>query len=241
MAIMSSPKRTARVAGLFYVGLLVFSGFAWFGVRQRLIVPGDAAATAADIAESATLFRVAFVSDLVGMTFYLLLGMALYLLLRHVNAAVAAAMMVFVALGTAIYSANLLNHLAALMLATEGSYTAGLGGGGSDGLVLLFADLHQHGYIVAQVYFGLWLLPLGYLAYKSGWFPRVLGVLLMVAAFVHVTEVLTHFLVPGVGEAVIFVIQIPAIVAEFWMIGYLLVKGVRVSHPDERIPDATVA
>jgi hypothetical protein len=241
MEIMSSPKRLARVAGLFYVGLLVFSGFAWFGVRERLIVPGDAATTAENIAANATLFRVGFVSDLVGITFYLLLGMALYMLLRHVNTSVAAAMMVFVALGTAIYSANMLNHFAALMLATEGSYAAAIGGGGSDGLVLMFVDLHGYGYIVAQIYFGLWLLPLGYLAYKSGWFPRVLGVLLMAAAAVHVTEVLTHFLVPDVGEAVIWILRIPATVAEFWMIGYLLVRGVRVAHPDEHIPDVTAA
>jgi hypothetical protein len=219
----------------------VFSGFAWFGVRQRLIVPGDAAATAAEIAANSTLFRGAFVSDLLGTTFYLLLGMALYLLLRHVNTSVAAAMMVFVAIGTAIYSANMLNHFAALMLATEGSYAAAAGGGGTDGLVLLFVDLHDHGYSVAQVYFGLWLLPLGYLAYKSGWFPRVLGILLMIASFIHLTEVLTHFLVPGVNEVVIFLIQIPAIIAEFWMMGYLLIRGVRLAHPDERIPAATAA
>jgi hypothetical protein len=241
MAIMSSPKRLARVAGLFYFGMLVFIGFAWFVVRENVVVPGDATATTANIAANATLFRLGFVSELVGITFFVFLGMALYLLLKHVDNLVAAAMMVFVALGTAIHTLNMLNYFTALMLVTEGSYAAGLGGGGSDGLALMFVDLHGHGYSVAQVYFGLWLLPLGYLAYKSGWFPRALGVLLMVAAVAHLTEVLTHFLFPGVGEAVIWIIRVPATVAELWMIGYLLVKGVRVSQWDERVPDAATA
>lgn len=85
MGIMTSPKRLARIAGLFYVGLAVFIGFASFGVRQNLIVPGDAAATAANVAANETLFRLGFVSDLVGITFFVFLGMALYMLLRHVN------------------------------------------------------------------------------------------------------------------------------------------------------------
>jgi hypothetical protein len=225
----SSPKRLARIAGLLYLGLVLFMAPPALVVRERVRVPGDAAATAANIAENATLFRLGFVSDLVGITLYLLLGIALYLLLRHVNGNVAAVLMLFVALGTAIYSVNLLNHLAALMSATNG---------GSEGLALLFLDLHGYGYNVAQVYFGLWLLPLGYLAYKSGYFPQVLGVLLMVAAGVHLVEVLTHLLFPDVGEGVILLIQVPAIVAEFWMLGYLLVKGVRV--PDAHLAEATV-
>lgn len=225
---MSSPKRLARIAGLLYLGLLVFMAPPALVVRDGVRVPGDAAATAANVAEQATLFRLGFVSDLVGITLYLLLGMALYLLLRHVNGTVAAALVLFVALGTAIYSVNLLNHLAALTAATDGGADA-----------LFFLDLHARGYDVAQVYFGLWLLPLGYLALKSGYFPRPLGILLMVAAGTHLVEVLTHFLFPDLGEAAILVIQIPAIVAEFWMLGYLLIKGVRV--PDARLAKPAAA
>jgi hypothetical protein len=241
MAIMSSPKRLARVAGLFYIGLSVFMALSWFGVRDNVVVPGDAAATTAEIAANATLFRLGFVSELVGITFFVFLGMALYMLLKHVNSYVAAAMMVFVALGTAIHTLNMLNYFAALMLATEGSYATAIDGGGTDVLVLMFMDLHDHGYNIAQVYFSLWLLPLGYLAYKSGWFPRALGVLLMIGAATHTIEVLTHFLFPDVSEAVIFLVQIPAIIAELWMMGYLLIRGVRVAHPDERIPDTAAA
>ena len=238
MEIMASPKRLARVAGLFYLGLAVFMAPAELVVRDGARVPGDAAATAANIVANETLFRLGLVSDLVGITLFLLLGMALYRLLKHVAPDVAAAMMVFVALGVASLSVNSLNHVAALVIAVEGPYAAGLGGS-SDALVLFFLDLHGHGYSVGQVFFGLWLLPLGYLAYRSGWFPRALGVLLMIAAFTHLVEVFTHFLAPAVGDAVVLTIQVPAIIAEFWMMGYLLVKGVRTSQPDEHLAEAT--
>lgn len=235
---MTSPKRLARIAGLLYLGLPVFMGFAAFGVRDRITVAGDPAATAENIEASATLFRLGFVSDLVGITLYLLLGMALYMLLKHVNHSVAAALMVFVTLGVAVLCINMLNHFAALIFATEEAYAASLGDG-SDALALFFLDLHGHGYGVAQIFLGLWLLPLGYLAYKSDMFPRALGVLLMIGAFTHLIEMLTHFLIPGVSQAVIVLIQVPAIVAEFWMIGYLLIKGVRHPRPGPHIPVAT--
>lgn len=231
----TSPKRLARIAGLFYVGLAVFSGLAELYVRDSVKVTGDAAATAANIAENATLFRSGFVSDLVGITCYLLVGMALYMLLKHVNGNVASAMVVFVVLAVAVLSLNMLNHFAALMVTTEGPYTAALGGE-PGALALFFLDLHGHGYSVAQIFFGLWLLPLGYLAYRSGYFPRSLGILLMIAAGTHLVEMLTHFLFPDLGQAVILLVRLPAIVAEFWMIGYLLVKGVRLPEADEPAP-----
>lgn len=184
------------------------------------------------------MFRLGFVSDLVGITFYVLLAMALYMLLRHVNAEAASAMVVFVALAAAILSINTLNHFAALMVATQ-ERLASLGG--SDALVLMVLDLHEHGYRIAQIFFGLWLLPLGYLAYRSSYFPRPLGVLLMVAALTHLVEMLTHFLLPDLGPTIILAIQAPAIVAEFWMIGYLLIKGVRTPSRKESVPDAASA
>src|ERR1035437_9410415 len=103
---MMSPNRLARVAGLLYLVIALGCGFAQ-AVRTSIIVPGDAAATAAAIRNSATLFRFAFVSDLVGTTFFLFTAMALFVLLRHVNQLVAAAMVTLVAVSVAITSLNL--------------------------------------------------------------------------------------------------------------------------------------
>jgi hypothetical protein len=108
---MTSPKRIARVAGILYLLLAAFNGFAELYVRSTIVERGDAAATADNVVANATLFRLGFVSDFAGITCYLLVAMALYVLLKHVNRNVAAAMVTFVAVAVAIMSANLLNHL----------------------------------------------------------------------------------------------------------------------------------
>jgi len=102
--------------------------------------------------------------------------------------------------------------------------------------VLLLLDLHRYGYVTAGILFGLWLLPLGYLAYRSGMFPRVLGVVLMVACFGYLIDTFTVFLVPGLGATFSSIVTAPAGLAEFWMVGYLLVVGVRTPKTASRAP-----
>jgi len=102
----------------------------------------------------------------------------------------------------------------------------------SNALVLLLLDIQHYGTLAAQVFFGLWLAPLGYLAYKSGLFPKVLGVILVAATVSYLLDVLAAFLVPDFATQIHpFLIIVPAI-AEIWMVLYLLVKGVRVPAQD---------
>lgn len=231
---MTSPKRLARIAGLLYLTVAVFGGFAHLFARATVYVPGDAAATADNIVANSVLFRFAFVADLIQATCFLLVGMALYLLLKHVSKNVGRAMVVFVTLSVAIICLNMIHHFGALLVATNESYASALGPDGSNALVLLLVDMHHYGYLVAQIFFGLWLLPLGYLTFKSGMFPRALGVLLMIACFSYLIDMLALFLVPDIGEAISTFVVAPAAVAEFWMVGYLLVKGVKLPKQDER-------
>jgi len=165
--------------------------------KQRPIVaPGDAAVTANNIRASATLFRLGFVGDLVQAPCFLLTAMALYLLLKHVNTLVASAMVTFVSVSVAIVCLNLLNQFIALSIATGEGYASVFGSVGSDTLAMLFVDMHHDGYLIAQMFFGLWLLPLGYLVAKSGYFPRALGVVLMVGCFGCLLDLFAHFLAP---------------------------------------------
>ena len=100
--------------------------------------------------------------------------------------------------------------------------------------MLVLFDLQHYGFLIAQIFFGLWLLPLGYLTYRSGMFPRALGVMLVVAGVCYLTDMLVLFLAPDLGKQINAVLVIPPTVAEVWMALYLLVKGVRSSHPAER-------
>lgn len=227
---MTSSKRYARVTGVLYLLLAIFSGLPFFYLSTTIIEPGDAAATADNVVANAALFRLSFISDLAGMTCYVLVGMAFYRLLKHVSKNAAAAMMIFVAVGAAIMGAALINHFAALTVATDGSFAAAFGPSGSDTLVLMFLDLRINGYLIAQVFFGLWLLPLGYLAYKSGIFPRALGVLLMAGCFGYLVDLLAKFLFPSFWPELLPLVVLPAAVAEFWMVGYLLVKGTNTAQ-----------
>ncbi len=201
--------------------LTIFAGL----VNTRIVESGNASATAHNIETSATLFRIGFVSELAGATAFLSTALVLYLLLKHVNQMAAAAMVTFVAVSVAIQSLNLLNQKAALAIAT-GQYA--FSAPDSDQLILLFADMQRDGYLIAQTYFGLWLLPLGYLVVKSGYFPKVLGVLLVIGCFGHLVDVFARFLAPDFGATISpFALTFPA-VAELSFIGWLLVKAVRV-------------
>ena len=224
-----SPKRLARTAGVLYLLVAVFGGFAQFGVRAKVYVPGDAAATARLVVANAGLVRIGVVADLFQATVFVFLGMILYLLLKHVNENAARAMVILVAIATSIICLNMVFQLAALLVATEPSYVAAFGAAGSHALVLLMLEIQHYGYLIAQIFFGLWLAPLGYLAYGSRMFPKALGVLLVVGGACYLVGSFAVYLVPESGEAINTLITIPSAVAELWMVGYLLVIGVRSS------------
>jgi hypothetical protein len=110
---------------------------------------------------------------------------------------------------------------------------------GSNALVLLLLAIHHYGIFIAQIFFGLWLVPLGYLAYKSGMFPKALGVVLIVGGVSYLVDVLAAFLAPDLGKQIHGFLAIPPTIAEVWMLGYLLVKGVK--DPAQGTPTARTA
>lgn len=229
---MSTPKRLARLAGSLYLLMCILGGYAQLGVRAGVHVPGDAPATVQNLVTDPTLFRTALVADIAMATIFVFVGVTLYLLLRHVDRFAAGTLMVFVAVGAGMILTNLLFHQAALTVATDTAY----GELGSDDLVLLMLELHGHGYALAGVFFGLWLLPLSYLGYRSGLLPRLLSILLMIAGGSWIVDTLAGFLFPELPTLVHTIVTAPRI-AEFWLIAYLLIKGVRTPGPDRIAPD----
>ncbi|WP_258725726.1 DUF4386 domain-containing protein [Cellulomonas sp. NS3] len=222
------PQPVARLAALLYLLLAVLGAFAHLGARAAVHVPGDAAGTADRVRAHASLVRVAFVADLVQATILLFVGVLLYALLGHAARAVGRVMVGLVGVATAIMCLNLVHHLGALLVATEPAYAAAFGPSGADGVVLRLLDLHRNGYLVAQVFFGLWLAPLGWLVLRSRMVPRVIGVLLVVGCAGYLVDLLVGFLAPAAASAVTPFATVPAAVAELSLIGWLLVRGVRV-------------
>ncbi len=228
---MTPPKRLARIAGLLYLIVGIFGAFAIAYVSPKVYAPGDAATTAANVVANTGLIRIGVVADLLQATVLVFLGMTLYLLLKRVHKHAATAMVVLVAIATTLMCLDKVFQFAALRVATDASYAAAFGAAGSNALVLLLLDIHHYGYLIAQIFFGLWLVPLGYLAYKSGMFPKALGVVLIVAGVSYLVDLLAAFLVPDVRQQIRYFLAIPPTIAEVWLLGYLLVRGVKVPAP----------
>src|ERR1022692_1651944 len=234
---MNSPKRLARTAGVLYLLVAVFSALAYF-TAKKVYVAGDAAATARNVVSHSGLVRAAVVADLVQATAWVFLAMTLYLLLNHVNKNAASVIVVFTAIGAGITLLNAVFEFEGLRAATGAVNLASLGPAGSHAQVLLLLDTQHYGFLIAQIFFGLWLVPLGYLAYKSGWFPKALGVLLIVGGACYLVGMLAAFLIPDSGQKINTFITIPSTIAEISMVVYLLVIGARTKEPDERIAAA---
>jgi Domain of unknown function (DUF4386) len=225
---MMPENRLARIAGLLYLLVAASGGFSELYVRARARVPGDAAATADNISASATLFRVGALTDMVSVACFLALALVLYRLLKPVGANAALAMLVLNAVSVAAMTANLPNHLGALRAAT----------GGQDALASLYLDRHADGYLVAGIFFGLWLLPLGYLLYRSQATPRALGVLVMAGSFGYVADAVANVLVPTVAERLTTLLVLPSVAAEAALILWLLARGVALRQPPDQISTA---
>jgi hypothetical protein len=201
--------------------------FGFFGiiyVPSVLLVPGDAATTSRNIMASEWLFRSGTVSHLIGQIIFIFLVLALYRLLKPVNKDHAVLMVVLVLLGIPIAFLNEVNHLAALRLlssADDGAFTSTQ----LHAQAMLFLDMRRSGIFVTQVFWGLWLVPLGFLVFRSGFLPKLLGTLLVIAGAGYLIDSGTQLLFPGV-----------ATIGQFTFIGellfplWLLIKGVNVER-----------
>ena len=233
---MTSPKRLARIAGVLYLLNGVVAGFAFGYVLTRVYVPGNAATTAGNLVANSGLVRMGVLADLFQATEWAFLAMTLFLLLKHVNRSAAGAMVAIVAIGSAITCLNDVFQFEAIRVATNPSYAASFGALGSNALVLLLLDIHHYGFLIAQIFFGLWLVPFGYLAYESGMFPKALGIALIVGGACYLVGMVAVFLVPDFGEKINTLVTIPSAIAEVSMLLYLLVVGVKTTKPaTERI------
>ncbi|MGH9364004.1 MAG: DUF4386 domain-containing protein [Thermoanaerobaculia bacterium] len=224
---MQPTKNPGRVAGLLYVLMGLPAAFSLMYIPRTLIVSGDATATAINILGHEMLFRTGIVAVVVSSVFFLLLVMALYRLLSGVNKTHAALMVILVVVSVAIAFLNEVNNIAALTLFRGADFLSVFDKPQRDALAMLFLGLHSQGNFVNEIFWGLWLLPFGLLVMRSGFLPRILGILLIVNGFAYVAASLTWLLLPAYG-AVVFNSMMPALLGELWIRAWLLIKGVKV-------------
>ena len=236
----TSPQVYARVAGLIFLLIALMTPFAEFFVRQGLIVPGDVAATAANIVASAALFRAGFASDLAIFAIEVAQAAVLYVLFRPVSRTLALVMSFAKLAMATLLGLNLLNMHTALQLLTGAEYAAAFDTGQRQALAFVFLSAQRSGYALGMVFFGLYLAVMGYLVYRSGFLPRILGLLSVVAALGYLANSFTVFLVPDYADTLAVVVVVAALIGELPLTFWLLIKGVNVERWHRRaLPSTT--
>lgn len=222
MKLIQNP---GRVAGVLYLLLVIFAPLRLLYIPSTLIVRGDAAATANNIANHELLFRLGIASELLCGVILIFLVLALYRLFKGVNQ-YHAVLMVIVGgvLPAAIDFLNGLNDAAALMLVRGADFLTVIEQPQREALAMLFLRLHHHEVVAAEILWGLWLFPLGILAYRSRFVPRFIGVWLIINGFAYLAISFTGLLLPQY-ENTVSNIAFPALLAEIAIMLWLLIKG----------------
>src|SRR3989475_6362648 len=184
---MSSTKNPGRFAGLLYILTSIPGFFAMMYVPSKLIVHGNAAATANNISANETLFRLGIAGQLIGQAGFIFVALALYDLLKGVNRRHASLMVTLIVVQIPIAFLNELNSIAALVLVRGADFLSIFEKPQRDALAMLFLNLHFHGFVVAEIFWALWLFPLALLVYLSRFLPRFLSDWLPHAGFTCVT------------------------------------------------------
>jgi hypothetical protein len=225
-------RELGRIAGLLYLIVAISGGFAQI-VRLNVIETDDAAATAANVLDGEWLFRLGFSSDVVAFSTEVVLGLVVYALFRPINAPLALLAAFLRLAQAAVLGINMLNQFVVLLLLDGGEYLGVFDPAQLDALVLLFLEAHAVGYFIGLVFFGLHNIVLGYLVLKSGYLPRVLGIVLMVIVSTgYLADSFGNFLFSGYPSSLSVVFITPAALAEFAVIFWLLAKGVATGQRD---------
>jgi hypothetical protein len=223
--IVQSQNKTARMAGFFYLMFIVTFILASY-LRSTLIVSGNPLTTANNIIASPGILRLGFMSELISALFFLLAAWALYVLLKPVNKNLALLFLLLNLTGVAIECLNTLNLFTTLQFLGNASYLSVFSTDQLQAIAMTFLNSYTNGFMITQLFFSTWLLPLGYLVYKSHFIPKALGILLMLDFLGILSWFLQFFLLPDYA-----ILSYPGLaisfIAEFSISLWLLIKGVK--------------
>lgn len=231
--IEASPQVYARIGGVLYLMIIVAGAFGEVFVRGTLIVSGDAVSTANNIMASQSLWRIGIAGDIITHVLDIPLMLVLYVLLKPVNKNLALLALLFNLIQTAVLVANELLLLVPLFLLGNADYLKAFEPGQLYALTYLFVKLQEYGFGIGLIFFGFACLIYGYLLFRSGYFPRALGVLMAIAGLSYLTNSFTLVLAPAYAGT-IFPVLVLALIGELSLCLWLMMKGVDVSKWKKR-------
>lgn len=225
---IENNKKIARLAGLFYLIVVITGIFSLAYVPSKLIIWDNAALTVANIKNNEMLFRLSILSGLICYVAFLVLPLLLFRLLKSVDATYAKLMVVLAVISVPISFVNLLHKLAVLSLISGANYLTIFTDVQLHTQVMLSLNQYDNGILIVQIFWGLWLFPFGYLVYKSGILPKFLGIFLMIGCFSYLINFIGFFLFPNYAElGISSYVRLPASIGEIGTCLWLLIMGAK--------------
>jgi Domain of unknown function (DUF4386) len=222
---MDSNKKLAQTAGVLYLLLVITGIYGLMYVGSQTFVRGDAAATAQKMLANEFLFRTGIASNLISQTLFVFLVLAFYRLLKQINEQRAKLMVALVLVSVPItFICESFNITALLIL--KGEILTYLTPQQQQEWAMTFLKMNANGILVVEIFWGLWLIPLGLLFYTSGFMPRLLGILLVMGGVAYLIEVGTSLVFPDYRSFVSQFTSIAVAIPEFSTVLWLLIKGV---------------
>lgn len=226
MGEIKIKKKQARIAGFWYLLMAIIAAFGIL-YPMNILVPNDPTATANNIINSEWVYRLCMLSNVVGQTIFIFLALAFKNLFEGINPKLSKMLVALVIVAVPIAIFNTINMMASLLILDGSEYLQAFNQNQLNALSLFFLNLYQFGLIIVQIFWGLWLLPLGLLSIQSKYIPKWIGILLIIGCVSYVIIVVVGFLCPQYNESVSSVLMIPLALGEFSIIGWLLAKGVK--------------
>lgn len=230
----ASPQKYARVAGILYLLIFFVGPFAFFMGRVGVVVPGDPTATVENLLASQSLFRLGIVAETVIVLVEIVVSAILYVLFRPVSKPLSLAAAFARFTQSILQAVNLFTAVPALLLLGGAGYLTIFNPDQLNALVLLFAETNAFMIIIWGLIFGFHLLLLGYLVFKSGFMPKILGILLIIGAFGYLAQSYGHILMPQYDNILSTVVIVLSIPGELAFTVYLLWKGLDVEKWNQR-------
>lgn len=225
---MNTSNKTARLAGFIYLVVIAAGFFSLMYVPSQLINWEDSRTTFQNISSSPQLFRLGIAGSMICYIAFMLLPLVLYKLLNKINETHARLMVIFALMSVPISFLNLQSRFSVLTIIEGADYLKGFNAEQLQSQIMLLLNSYNKGILIVQIFWGLWLLPFGYLVYKSGFLPKFLGVFLMLGCLGYVANVLARTLIPDFSAyPVSGYITLPASIGEIGTGLWLLILGVR--------------
>ncbi|HEV7376603.1 MAG TPA: DUF4386 domain-containing protein [Pyrinomonadaceae bacterium] len=229
----ATPRLKARIAGAFYLITIIMGVFAEVFVRGAIVVRDNAAATATNILAHEPLYRFGLAADLIMIACYIAVTLLFYGLFKPVGRSLSLLAAFFSLIGIAVLAANSLNHLAPLVFLRDAQYLSAFETTQLQALALMSLKMHARGYSIAGLFFGVYCVMIGYFVFRSGFLPRILGVLMAIGGLSFLIDSFASFLLPTL------VARLPDIgmlggIAELALCLWLMVMGVNSPKWEEK-------